>query len=131
MKKFLIAILAFLYLSTSVGATVHSHYCMNKLIDWGLWNNKSGKCGNCGMDKSEEKDNGCCKDEQKQVKLENDQKAATGYQMMQLLSVTIPTGFFELLLIGLPSLTEENPISNAHPRSSGIAVYIRNCVFLI
>lgn len=131
MKKFLIAILAFLYLSTSVGATVHLHYCMDKLVDWGLWNNKSGKCSNCGMDKSEEKDNGCCKDQQKQVKLENDHKAAVRYQVMQLLSVTISASFFELPLIDLASVTEGNPISHAPPRSSSKSVYIRNCVFRI
>jgi hypothetical protein len=131
MKKFLIAILVFLYLSSSVGATVHLHYCMDKLVDWGLWNNKSGKCGNCGMDKSEAKDNGCCKDEQKQVKLENDHKAASGYQVMQLLSVTILDSFFELSLINLPSVTEENPLSHAPPRSCSIAAYIRYRVFRI
>jgi len=133
MKKFLVAILAVLYLSTSAGATVHLHYCMDKLVDWKLWSNrkKEDKCSNCGMVKTEAKDNGCCKDEHKQIKLENDHKAAAGYQVMQLLSVTIPVNLFELPLIDLTSLTEENPISHAPPRSSSIAVYIRNCVFRI
>ena len=67
MKKFVTAILAVLYLGTSTGATVHMHYCMGKLADWGLGHNKSKTCGNCGMEKSEEKDNGCCKDEHKFV----------------------------------------------------------------
>jgi hypothetical protein len=83
------------------------------------------------MDKSEEKDNGCCKDEQKQVKLENDHKAAVGYQVMQLLSVTISASFFELPLIDLPSVTKDNPLSHVPPRSGTIAIYIRDCVFRI
>ena len=133
MKKLIIAIVAFLYLGTSAGATVHMHYCMDKLVEWGLWHSekKEDKCSNCGMEKAEAKDNGCCKDEHKQVKLENDHKAAAGYQVIQLLSVTIPADFFELAHIDLSSVAEENFVSHAPPRSSGIAAYIRNCVFLI
>ncbi|MBK6990321.1 MAG: hypothetical protein IPH34_00115 [Chitinophagaceae bacterium] len=36
MKKFITAILAVLYISTSTGAMVHMHYCMGQLADWGL-----------------------------------------------------------------------------------------------
>ena len=133
MKKFFIAILAFLYLSTSAGATVHLHFCMDKLVDWKLWSNKTkeDKCSNCGMEKMEAKDNGCCKDEHKQIKLENEHRAADGYQASQLLSVIIQVGIFQLLLIDLPSVTEENPTSHDPPRSRGLAAYIRNRVFRI
>lgn len=51
MKKFLVAILALLYLTTSTGATVHMHYCMGKLIDWGFTHSKKDSCENCGMSK--------------------------------------------------------------------------------
>jgi hypothetical protein len=132
MKKFITAILAVLYLGTSTGATVHMHYCMGKLADWGLGHNKSKTCGNCGMEKSEEKDNGCCKDEQKFVKNDADQKTAeAGIQITQLLGVALPVVFFEISSNDFPSVTEENPISHAPPRSCGVAVYVRNCTFLI
>ena len=83
MKKLLIAIFALLYISTSTGATLHIHYCMGKLADWGLGHNNSKTCGECGMEKSEEKDNGCCKDEHKFIKNDTDQK--TGEVGVQLL----------------------------------------------
>ena len=51
MKKFITAILAVLYLGTSSGATIHMHYCMGKLADWGLGHQNSKTCGNCGMEK--------------------------------------------------------------------------------
>ncbi|MBK8522228.1 MAG: hypothetical protein IPL54_15650 [Chitinophagaceae bacterium] len=35
-EKFITAILAVLYLGTSSGATIHMHYCMGKLAEWGL-----------------------------------------------------------------------------------------------
>jgi hypothetical protein len=132
MKKILAAILAVIYLGTSTGATVHMHYCMGKLADWGLGHNKSKTCGECGMEKSEEKDNGCCKDEHKFVKNDGDQKIAeAGFQMMQLASVALPVSFVEIPDNNFSSVTEENPISHAPPRSTGVAVYILNRTFLI
>ena len=132
MKKFIVSILAMLYMGASIGATIHQHYCMDKLVDWDLWQRSdSKKCGNCGMVKSEEKDNGCCKDEHKHFKLQNDHKAAQNYQVSQLISVSLPVSFFDLPTFKLPSVTEKNPLSHAPPRSSNIAVYLRNCVFLI
>jgi hypothetical protein len=80
MKRILAAILAFLYLSTSLGATVHLHYCMGKLVSWGLVNHENKDSGICGMpEKAADKTCviaklGCCRDEHKQVKTDGDQK---------------------------------------------------------
>jgi len=132
MKKFIVAILAVLYLGTSTGAMVHMHYCMGKLADWSLGHNKSKTCGNCGMEKSEEKDNGCCKDEHKFVKNDNDQKTAESFVTNFALQVIdIPVECFTSSEILVSSVTEKHPVSHAPPRSSGVAVYIRNCTFLI
>ena len=132
MKKFVAVILALVYIGTSTGANIHMHYCMGNLADWGLGDNKSKTCSKCGMEKSDEKDNGCCKDEHKFVKNSSDQKIAeTGLQMMQLASTAIPITFFEIPDNSIPSVTEENPISHAPPRSCGVAVYILNRTFLI
>ncbi len=132
MKKVLAVILALVYMSTTTGANIHMHYCMGKLADWGLGHNKSKTCGKCGMEKSEEKDNGCCKDEHKFVKNDGDQKIAeAGFQMMQLASVALPVSFVEIPDNNFSSVTEENPISHAPPRSTGVAVYILNRTFLI
>lgn len=130
MKKIVVAIFAFLYLGVSTGATVHLHYCMGELVNWGLWQDTSKKCGKCGMEK--DKKNGCCKDEHKQFKIENDQKTAKPpFQIIQLLSVAAPPSFIEISVNNLPSVTEENSLNHAPSRSSGIAVYIRNRFFRI
>ena len=132
MKKFVVAIFAIFYLAISSGFTVHMHYCMGKLADWDLGHNKSKTCSKCGMDKSKEKDNGCCKDEHKFVKNITDQKTAeAGFQLIQLIASAIPVSFVEIPSVNFLTVTEENPISHAPPRSGGVAVYIRNCVFLI
>lgn len=132
MKKFVAAILAVLYLGTSTGATVHLHYCMGNLADWSLGNSEAKTCGNCGMEKSEEKDNGCCKDEHKFVKNDNDQKTAEEIVINFATHVIdLPIVNFSALDIPVPSVTEKHPVSHAPPRSNGVAVYIRNCTFII
>ena len=132
MKKPLVTIFAFFYLIISSGFTVHMHYCMGKLADWDLGHHMSKTCPKCGMKKSEEKDNGCCKDEHKFIKNNTDQKnGEAGFQLIPLIAAAFPVSFVDILSVNFPSETEDNPISHAPPRSSGVAVYIRNCVFLI
>ena len=132
MKKFLVAILAFLYLSTSVGATVHMHYCMGKLADWGMGHQESKSCEKCGMSQSAKKTHDCCKDENKFIKNDTDQKTAEAvFQMPHAIAVALPITFFEMPATDISSVAITNPVSYAPPQGSGVAVYIRNCVFLI
>lgn len=74
-KKFLLSIFAVFYLAISSGFTVQVHYCMDKLSGWelSLMDEKQPSCERCGMHMNA--DNDCCKDEQKVVKFESDQKA--------------------------------------------------------
>ena len=129
MKKFLLTILAFVYISSSTGASFYIHYCMGKLADCGLTKNTSKTCSKCGM---EETGNGCCRHEVKFVKNAADQKAAEPtFQFIQLIA-TVPYTFLkEALYNNFLALTLVNPFNHKPPRDSGIAFYIRNCVFLI
>jgi hypothetical protein len=133
MKKFAIAILAVLYLGTSVGAIVHLHYCMGQLVNLSLWdsNSNSSECSKCGMQKNHgPAENGCCKDEQKVLKNSNDQKLTqSAVYLIHATSVPHLISHNELPAINL-SLTRRNPISHAPPHGQ-IAIYISNRVFLI
>lgn len=132
MKKVIVTILSVLYLTSTTGASLHLHFCMGKLADWNLVNKESKTCSKCGMDKSDEKLNGCCKDENKFFKNISDQKISeTGFQFIKLLAAAFPVTFFEIPVDGFSSVKEKNPFSHAPPRSNDVAVYIRNCIFLI
>lgn len=134
MKKYLLSILSFLYLAASTGATVNLHYCMGKLVDKGLWQNQNEQstCGKCGMNKAEKAGSDCCKDEHKQLKIENDHiSAGITFQEIQLTAIIFPASFIEAPAIGRSSITEENPKGNAPPLSADLALYKRNCVFRI
>jgi len=128
MKKFLLTILAFVYITSSTGASFHMHYCMGKLADFGLIKNTSKTCSKCGM---EETGKGCCRHEVKFVKNNSDQKAPeTTIQFLQLIS-TVPHPFITALSNNFPAVTLVNLINQKLPPDSGIACYIRNCVFRI
>ena len=125
MKKILVSIFAVFYLASSVGATVHLHYCMDKFINWSLL--KGGdKCSKCGM----EKDGGCCKDENKFVKNNIDQKVAeSSFQLIQMAAVASPAAFIHTTKYYITSITQENSFDHAPPRSNSVGIYLLNSVF--
>lgn len=65
-------ILALIYFAVSSGVIVNMHYCMNRFAsaDFGFAASQK-ECGKCGMHK--DKSQGCCHDEVKLVKIEDDQ----------------------------------------------------------
>ena len=126
MKKIFAFILATVYLSSTVGATVHLHYCMDKLVNWSL-NDEGNKCKNCGM----EKDGGCCKDENKFVKNSLDQRAAGAIQLLQS---PIINNYFSFINVDENYsfyLVNEYPSSHAPPIKTGIDILVHNCIFRI
>ena len=140
MKKFLVTILALVYLSSTIGATINMHYCMDKLVAWGLGDGKtkSKACPYCGMAKTNEdkhcgkESKGCCKDEQKIVKLENDQKISeASFQFSQTPSEAISPAFSDYSIEYVSSLTEEHPLTHAPPRTQNVALFVLNCDFRI
>ena len=140
MKKFLVTILALVYLTSSVGATVHLHYCMDKLVTWGLGHEKSGKksCPNCGMSKSTtdkhcaKESKGCCKDTQKQVKLENDQKLSeASFKLAKIFAEIISSAFPNFSFKYVSSISVEYPVTHAPPLTEYIPLFVLNCVYRI
>jgi hypothetical protein len=130
MKKVFIAILAVLYLGTSMGATIQLHFCMNKFAGWEIWHTNNSKCSKCGMEKKGH--GGCCKDEFKQIKNTNDQKVSeTFIPTARLLPVVARINFPDYTIYRPTVFSTEFPNSNAPPGIGSTPVHIINCVFLI
>ena len=91
----------FVYGTTTVGATVHLHFCMNKFISLNFTETENKTCGKCGMKESPTK-KGCCKDEVKQLKIDNDYQKSTAESFINIFQV--PT------LKYTPSLLEFNAV---------------------
>lgn len=71
MKKLLFSISFICYFAVTSGIVINSHYCMKRLVSVHLFETSAKKCGKCGMEVHES--DGCCRDEFKVVKLEQDQ----------------------------------------------------------
>lgn len=140
MKKFLLTILALIYLFSSVGTNVYRHYCMDKLVAWGVGQEKQvlDACPYCGMPKTGHTGHcnyqakGCCHDEHQQVKNEKDQNLARG--SIKLVKPSSPIisyaqAFFSFALVQTPAVAY--PVIRAPLQTSKVPLFIRNCVFRI
>ncbi|HUC82328.1 MAG TPA: hypothetical protein VMR70_15590 [Flavisolibacter sp.] len=103
---------------------------MDKLVAWGLASNEEKECSNCGMHKDAAK--GCCKDEQKQVKFQGEQKIANIDTLLFPVACDIPFAQVEgYKLLAHSAVAVTYPVSHAPPNKTFIPVYLSNRAFLI
>ena len=127
MKKFIVTILALVYLVSSAGATIHLHYCMDKLVNWSLSERPGNLCETCGM----EADGNCCKDEHHFIKINTDQKTAQfDIPLFQITAIATPAYFIITTSELYFSQKAKHPASHIPP-NGGVDILIRNCVFRI
>jgi hypothetical protein len=131
MKKVLATILAVVYLSSSMGATIHLHYCMGKLASWGLIDHESNKCPECGMVKKTSSSQnmaakmGCCRDEHKQIKTDKDQKLfPSEFFKYNSLSQAIALSDTAVQSSKAFSISIEYPNNNAPPLSGKLPLFV-------
>jgi len=138
MKKVLASILAVFYLSTSMGATVHFHYCMGRLVSWGLTENSGKTCDFCGMQKMGSPGEcmvgmkNCCHEESKQIRSNKDQKAAQeSYFITKVTSAGayLPARVWENEIILSTVLSQ--PLPHGPPLVTSLPAFLRNCNFRI
>ncbi|OJW36973.1 MAG: hypothetical protein BGO54_12805 [Sphingobacteriales bacterium 46-32] len=130
LRKIAVGILTVLYLLVTTGVVVNYHYCMNRLASTQFYAAESKQCGKCGMHIS--KSHGCCHDEVKVYKLDDDQQAAyqIGFSLTQLsapvaeLSVYLCADFFN-------TPVNSHWYNHSPPLLSGQDTYLQNRVFRI
>ena len=127
MKKLVIILLFLVYGSASIGATVHSHYCMDKFAGWSLWHGSHDTCSKCGMDESK---NDCCKDEHQSVKLKAEHEK-TAAAFVQATDAAVCVTYY----IDVPEKTiftsTSAPFSDVPPELPSQRLHILHCIFLI
>jgi len=131
MKKAVAIFLLGLYCFAAAGATIHAHYCMNRLINWSILPGSQKACTNCGMPK--EKSHGCCRDEERHVQMHTDhQLALSNYATQDFSQPIVVTPF----LYYSSSLNTQvafivHPVSNPPPHALSNKLYLHNSIFLI
>ena len=127
MKKALSLILLMVYFVVSTGFTVNLHYCMDRFHSWELGAAEQDACATCGM-KTGDSD-GCCRDELKTVKLQQDlvqaKYAVAGFSLPALVA-TVP----EHIAAPFQNATQVPiPCDTGPPLISEQDTYLENCVF--
>lgn len=130
MKKIVISIALISYLAVTTGIVINFHYCMNKLASTELFAMQGKRCGKCGMNLH--KSHGCCHDEVKVVKMQEDQKV-TAFSSFELPAldamVIVPSDFIATSFINAPVKGHYN--NHSPPLISEQDTYLQNRVFRI
>ncbi len=126
MKKGIAAILLLFYFSFSTGVIVSYHYCMDELDSLQLGDKTTEICGNCGMHTD---DTGCCNDEVKIFKIQDEQQtAAVSFKFETTLAIVEPLPTWNE---GSVNSTHQLFANNHSPPLSKQDTYLQNCVFRI
>jgi hypothetical protein len=139
MKKALASILAIIYLSTSMGATVHLHYCMGKLVGWGLMDQGNKNCHFCGMPKARPDPSnrctadakGCCHDVHKHFRNGSDQKACEPSLVFHSCTPALPDHSNIMQYAAANAPLFDRPVINGPPGLSRISIFLRDRNFRI
>ena len=130
MKKVVVILLLFAYGISSFGATIHEHYCMDKLVSSSL-ENKIGGCGSKGTMGGMQKGK-CCKHVYKQVKVENHYKdAVAGMSYEKFIAAAIPAYYYHITTPNITTLTKNTYFKTDFRRKSNNKIYILDCVYRI
>ncbi|PUZ26986.1 hypothetical protein GA0116948_104254 [Chitinophaga costaii] len=133
MKKALLLLWIIFYLGTASGATVHLHYCMGKIIGWGLREARpSATCPSCGMHKKP--GNNCCGDVPQCTSTEKQDLVVSATSLPFLpdqFSVILPFILYHFSPIALAF--HGYSVKNIFVRPPGpeMPVFLKNCVFRI
>lgn len=126
MKKGVAAILLLFYFAFSTGVIISYHYCMDEFDSLQLGDKKTEICGKCGMHSD---DMGCCNDQVKIFKIQDDQQTATNHFKFETpLAIIEPLPIWNERSVNLTHQLFRNTHS---PPLSEQDTYLQNCVFRI
>jgi hypothetical protein len=126
MKKGIAAILLLFYFAFSTGVIVSFHYCMEELDSLQFGYTKTDVCGKCGMHTD---DAGCCNDEVKIFKIEDDQQtAAVNFKFGSPIAILESLPVWNEITV---NSTHQLFANNHSPPLRKQGIYLQNCVFRI
>lgn len=129
--------MAFIYLGSSAGATVHLHYCKGELVDIQVGEKEKRSCSGCKASASKKTKKpcmkNCCKDEHRLMKVEKDHKQAGDVQFnfSQPLFHAIPVSYFELPDIFVSGKENALPFTHAPPLINSVQLHLLHCHFRV
>lgn len=132
MKRLVALFFLLIYSFTTIGATVHSHYCMGQYMGSSLFHSKDSKCPKCGMKTSKAK-KGCCQDKDTQLKIKDDHSKAKAPQLIYSIftDCVLPIQIDKYEFVFLTTYVKTNTYSHSPPKIDKQKSYLLYRVFLI
>jgi len=128
MKKLIASFAVVAYVAFACGVVVNFHYCMDRYDSYSLYKAKSDWCPKCHMHTG---DRGCCHDEVKVVKLQDDhQTSQFSVDFKNIYPGITPTSEF-LSAISIDQDIALHKTDHSPPLLSQQDIYIQHCVFRI
>src|SRR4030095_1842959 len=128
MKKIIASFTVFVYFAFACGVVVNYHYCMDSYDSFRLYKAASDWCTKCGM---HTKKHGCCHDEVKIVKIQDDYQTSSISFLLENSQPAIGTPSEFLSAILLNEDIALNKTDHSPPLSLQRDVYLQNRVFRI
>lgn len=105
---------------------------MNELIAWQPGKQAANKCERCGMKKKTSQKDGCCKNEQRFLQSNPDQKAnPLSFQIVPLPSTASPSVYIGWPATWSQAIPQNNTPEPTSPFPTGPALYSLHAVFRI
>jgi hypothetical protein len=129
MKKALASISVVIYFAMTCGVIVNLHYCMGRVQSFEFYGTEKKVCDVCGM--SLKNTHGCCKEEVKILKIQDDQnKAHASYSIKSIdVPAIIPSDFIVASIYNPETTTYFD--DHSPPLLTKQDTYLQNCVFRI
>ncbi len=128
MKKLIASVTVIVYFAFACGVLVNFHYCMDRYDSYSLYRAKSDWCPKCHMHTGTR---GCCHDEVKIVKLQDDhQTSSVSFDFKNIHPVVAATAGF-LSVISIDQDIALHKTDHSPPLLSQQDIYIQNRVFRI
>lgn len=128
MKKLTASIAVCIYFAFACGVMVNYHYCMDRYDSFRLYKTSSDLCNRCGM---HTKTRGCCHDEVKIVKLQDDHQTSSASIQFKNIQPAV-TSLNDLITA---ELMKSDPLfdhlNHSPPLLVGQDIWLRNRVFRI
>jgi hypothetical protein len=130
MKKIVVSISLLCYLAVSSGVIINFHYCMNRLASADFFSGESKRCSKCGMHTGDS--NGCCRDEVKIVKMNDDQKLTAEFSFSLPAIDALVHKVSDFIVASFYNVPEASHYQNhSPPLLSAQDTYLQNSVFRI
>lgn len=109
MKRLTSILLALIYIATTSGIVINTHYCMGEVAGVALGASNNATCGTCGMENE-----GCCHDDLLVIKLtDNHHYTAANFEIPVFESISFKQAEQEYLSI--PAEVQAGKIRNHSP----------------